>query len=332
MIINADCLVGLSQIHSNSIQCCVTSPPYFALRNYQMDGQIGLEDTPKEYISRLVQVFREVRRVLKDDGTLWINISDSYASGGKKRTEDQAIAKSSLSGGLKSQKQSLTQQSKIVDGLKPKDLIGIPWMLAFALRDDGWYLRQEIIWEKPNQMPQSVKDRCTKSHESIFLLSKSSKYYFDHKAIQEPAICGARGSEFNKGKTALHQLGRAQKVRPSAEKGSFKAKGEPLTGQLPFRAIVDMRNKRSVWKVSTKPLKEAHFAAYPIELIEPCILAGSKEGDIILDPFLGSGTTGIAATMHGREYVGIELNPEYVEIAKKRLSGVQKVFSNQLET
>jgi DNA modification methylase len=320
-IINGDSRSCLKMIADETAQCCVTSPPYFGLRDYGITGQIGREPMISEYISNLVDIFKEVKRVLAKDGTLWLNLGDSYASSGKNRTEAQAVAKSGLNGGLQTQTQILKQQSKIVEGLKSKDLIGIPWRVALALQADGWYLRQDIIWQKPNVMPESVTDRCTKSHEYIFLLSKSPKYYFDSEAIKEPAICGAKGSEFHTGKTGIHQLGRSQKVRPSKPKGSFIAKGEPLPGQLPFRAVVEMRNKRSVWTVSTKPFKGAHFATFPPELIEPMILAGSRPGDIVIDPFFGAGTVGLVSQKHGRQFIGIELNPEYCKLALERIDG-----------
>ncbi|MGZ6477671.1 MAG: DNA-methyltransferase [Bdellovibrionales bacterium] len=305
---------------SESIDCCVTSPPYWRLRDYGDASQLGLENTPDEYVERLVEVFEEVRRCLKPEGTLWLNIGDSYASRPKKRSSDQATKSSTLGGGLESQNESRVQGSKIVSGLKKKDMVGIPWTLAFALRSAGWYLRQDIIWQKPNALPESVRDRCTKSHEYIFLFSKSEKYYFDYEAIREPAICGTRGSEFHTGKTGKHQLGRSQKVRPSKPKGSFISKGEPQPGQLPFRAVVEMRNKRSVWSVSTSPFKGAHFATFPKGLIEPCILAGSPPEGLVLDPFLGSGTTAVVANKNNRFCLGIELNTEYIALANQRLA------------
>lgn len=292
MILGGDCLEVLKTLPDNYIQTCITSPPYWGLRDYGHAGQLGQETTIEQYVARIVEVFREVRRVLKDDGTLWLNLGDSYAG----------------------------SPGSPVSGLKAKDLVGVPWRIAFALRADGWFLRQDIVWAKSNPMPESVVDRCTKAHEYIFLMSKSPRYYFDHEAIKEPAICGAKGSQFHTGKAGLHQLGRAQKVRPSKKKGEFQAKGEPLPGQLPFRAIRDMRNKRSVWHVSTKPYKGAHFATFPPDLIEPCVLAGAAPGEIVLDPFFGAGTTGLVALKNNRRYVGIEINPEYIALAEKRLN------------
>jgi DNA modification methylase len=278
------------------VQTCVTSPPYFGLRDYGHDGQIGLEQTPEQYIAAMVEVFRCVRDVLADDGTLWVNIGDSYNAAGRTGHGARVGYKQ---GTNRASSTGADNCRPSVDGLKPKDLIGIPWMLAFALRADGWYLRQDIIWHKPNPMPESVRDRCTKAHEYIFLLSKSERYFFDSEAMKEPAVCAG--------------------TRPSAEKGSFKAKGEPLPGQLPFRAITETRNRRSVWSVATRPYKGAHFATFPPALIEPCILAGSRPGDIVLDPFMGSGTTAAVALQHGRRYLGCELNQEYGPLQQARI-------------
>ena len=297
-ILQGDCIEQMKTLDEKSVQTCVTSPPYFGLRDYGHDGQIGLEPTPDEFVQALVEVFREVRRVLRDDGTVWLNLGDSYAGSGRGRNADgtapnpqgkQATHRGSTDG-------ELTPIE--TPGLKQKDLIGIPWMVAFALRADGWYLRQDIIWHKPNPMPESVQDRCTKAHEYIFLLSKSQRYFYDAEAIAEDVVKGAAGSSFNDGQTAIHQLGRASDTE---------------------RIEQPRRNKRSVWTVSTKPFSGAHFATFPPDLIEPCILAGSAEGDTVLDPFTGSGTTGMVALRHNRSFVGCELNPEYVEIARRRI-------------
>jgi len=279
-------------------QTCVTSPPYFGLRDYGHPDQIGLEPTPDEYVAKLVEVFREVRRVLRDDGTLWLNLGDSYARTGGTDRKVSATAKVGSTRNTLIQMSDRTSRATTY-GLKDKDLIGIPWRVAFALQADGWYLRQDVIWHKPNPMPESVRDRFTKAHEYIFLLSKSPRYYFDHEAIKEPSVYADCG-------------------RPSKRKGEFKAKGEPLPGQLPFRAITETRNRRSVWTVPTRPYKGAHFATFPPELIEPCILAGSRPGDIVLDPFMGSGTTAQVATYLGRQFIGCELNPKYVELHELR--------------
>lgn len=287
-------MAQLGLMPTGCVNTCVTSPPYFGLRDYGHDGQIGLEDTPDAYVARLVEVFREVRRVLRDDGTLWLNIGDSYAANRSYQVEQ-------TKGGPKhgaAQAVSGRPQRAMDYGLKPKDLIGIPWRVAFALQADGWYLRQDIIWHKPNAMPESVSDRCTKAHEYIFLLSKGPRYYFDTEAVKEDAVKGAAGSSFSKGKTAAHQLGRASE-KERAEDGK--------------------RNRRSVWTVATKPFKGAHFATFPPDLIEPCVLAGCPVGGTVLDPFFGAGTTGLVAQKHGRDCIGIELNPDYVAIAKDRL-------------
>ena len=286
----------LRTLQDNLVDCCVTSPPYYGLRDYGVDGQIGLEENPYQYVERLVNVFREVRRVLKDDGTLWLNIGDSYCGTGNKGNYKDPKYPNGRNG------QSIAKNRKI-DGIKSKDLIGIPWMLAFALRDDGWYLRQDIIWHKPNPMPESVRDRCTKSHEYIFLFSKKPKYYFDSDAIRENAK--PDNSVRDRDHTKLNNT-----------------PGRTRMGGLKTNHYTK-RNKRDVWKVATRPYKEAHFATFPEQLIEPCILAGSRPDGIVLDPFFGSGTTGVVAEKYGRRYIGVELNEEYIELAKKRLNGVQ---------
>jgi DNA modification methylase len=280
------------------VQMCVTSPPYFGLRDYGHEGQIGLEQTPEEYIAAMVEVFRCVRDVLADDGTLWLNIGDSYAA-------NRAYQVPSTKGGPKhSDSQSAGGKSSVVPpGLKPKDLIGIPWMLAFALRSDGWYLRQDIIWHKPNPMPESVRDRCTKAHEYIFLLSKSERYFFDSEAMKE----------------ASAQPDRVQADRFGENKyieGVKHSDGSTFTGS-------STRNRRSVWTVATRPYKGAHFATFPPALIEPCILAGSRPNDIVLDPFMGSGTTAQVALQHGRQYLGCELNRDYEKLQIERITGAR---------
>lgn len=318
-ILIGDALEQLKLLPDESVNCCVTSPPYWGLRDYGVAGQLGLEKSPAEYVSKMVEVFSEVKRVLRNDGTLWLNLGDSYAAGGS----GGASAASTLRGGIGvSSTEKLTQQQnksfsrRPPSGLKPKDLVGVPWSVAFALRADGWYLRQEIIWHKPNPMPESVTDRCTKAHEQIFLLAKSERYFFDIDAIKEVAKYGAKGSQFHTGKTGEHQLGRAQ-VRPDAPKGSFNGKN----GNKAFRAIRTMRQRRSVWRVSTKPFKGAHFATFPMDLIEPCVLAGCPVGGVVLDPFFGAGTTGCVANKHGRKFIGIELNPTYAAMAHERIAG-----------
>ena len=356
-VLQGDCRETLKQLPDNSVDCCVTSPPYFNVRDYgtgtwiggdpncdhvankhatkkfgndefnenrpsreetktkgyfmdicpkcgavREDYQIGLEDTPEEYIVKLVDVFGEVKRVLKDDGTLWLNIGDTYNS--------------TPTGSVKSAKQKTSVGSldtirtkKLLKNLKPKDLIGIPWMLAFALREDGWFLRQDIIWHKQNPMPESVKDRCTKSHEYMFLFSKSQKYYFDYQAIQEDSVC----------KDDKRLGGVELPMMANERKGGVKN----TLAQQSFVTINEKRNKRDVWTVNTKPIKDAHFATFPEELIEPCILAGCPVGGVVLDPFFGSGTTGRVATKLNRHYIGCELNPEYIEISDKRTNNIQ---------
>lgn len=302
-ILQGDCTEVLKTLPSDSINCCVTSPPYYGLRDYGCDGQIGLEETPEEYISKMVDVFREVKRVLKDDGTLWVNIGDSYAN---RNSNNRNFLNSGGRGGNNAHLH--TRNFENTD-IKTKDLIGIPWMLAFALRRDGWYLRQDIIWHKPNPMPESVRDRCTKSHEYIFLLSKKPHYYFDYEAIQEKSKWG--GSIKEQAQEELPMMARGQKA------------SIPNLAQQSFVSITDKRNKRDVWSVTTKACKEAHFATFPEDLIEPCILAGCPVDGVVLDPFFGSGTTGRVCAKLNRRYVGIELNPAYIEIAEHRTSKVQ---------
>lgn len=350
-ILQGDCIDVLKTLPDGIADMCVTSPPYYGLRDYgtgkwiggdpncphrrvskfsdktitghhqtelagnvgdaiykhvcplcgaiREDKQIGLEETPEAYVERLVGVFQEIRRVLKDDGTLWLNIGDSYCGTGDKGDYKDPKYEDGRNG------QSVSATKKL-DGYKQKDLIGIPWMLAFALRNDGWYLRQDIIWAKPNPMPEPVKDRCTKSHEYLFLLSKSRKYYFDSEAIAEPV------AESTTKRLAQDIDGQNGSYTPSKANGLIKAVGNGAT-----------RNKRDVWNVPVQATKEAHFATYPEKLVEPCILAGSRPGGVVIDPFFGSGTTGRVATKLGRDYIGIELNPEYVEIAKKRTDKIQ---------
>lgn len=290
------------------VQTCVTSPPYFGLRDYGHDGQIGLENSVDEYVANMVQVFRLVRELLTDDGTLWLNLGDSYSGSGKGRNADG----SAYNGFESNAKQSSNQgtiagnlKANIVpDGLKPKDLIGIPWRVAFALQADGWFLRQDIIWHKTNPMPESVTDRCTKSHEYIFLLSKSKTYFFDHEAIKEP--------------TVTHDAN----IRDRNKSRLNNTPGRTKSGGLKTNNY-EKRNKRSVWTVSTKPYKGAHFAVYPPDLIEPFILAGSRIGDIVLDPFFGSGTTGAVAKKHGRQWIGCEINEEFSPLQQARLESCE---------
>jgi DNA modification methylase len=416
-IINGDALAELRKLPADSVQCCVTSPPYWGLRDYgtakweggdpacrheppqewidhnfnahsvfgngaktqgaaaksrwyksdgscpscgarRIDQQLGLESTPHEYVAKLVEIFREVRRVLKDDGVMWLNLGDSYCSQGgthDDREDNQPGVGASRAwrdgagraDGIVDERGQRNRNGNTVPGMKPKDLVGIPWRVAFALQADGWWLRQDIIWSKPNPMPESVTDRCTKAHEYIFLLSKSDSYFYDHEAIKEEAEyrddarpfgdaggnrhgdeestydprASWKGSAFHLGKTAEHQLGRSSKKR-----GEFNGKTNALPGREAFRAFTCTRNKRSVWEITTKPYKEAHFATFPPEIPRICILAGSKPGDTILDPFGGSGTTGEVAQELGRHAILIELNPAYCELIRKRNAQVGMIL------
>lgn len=264
MVFQGDAEVLLKQFPSNFFRCCITSPPYWGLRDYGTEGQIGAEEEPSDYICHLVAVFEQVYRVLTEDGTLWLNIGDSYTSGNRGyRASDK-----------KNPVRAMSYRAKTPDGLKPKDLIGIPWRLAFALQKADWYLRSDIIWEKPNCMPESVKDRPTRAHEYVFLFSKSLKYYYDYESVREPGG----------------------------------------------------RNRRTIWSIPTDPFPGAHFATFPQKLVEPCILAGSQPDDWVLDPFFGSGTVGVVCEQQHRNYVGIELNPEYVNIAVERVRRTERLL------
>ena len=299
IVLLADALEGLRTLEPESVHTCVTSPPYYNLRDYGVAGQIGNEDTPEAFVEKLVEVFREVRRVLRPDGTLWVNIGDSYAT----RSGAQPPTNTRNSCGHTAK--------RTPNGYKYKDLIGIPWLLAFALRADGWYLRQDIIWNKSNCMPESVRDRCTKSHEYIFLLSKSERYYFDLQAIKEPAGTKGNARSFRGG--GAYTGGRSfNNSAEVARESHGNEKNEAGT-----------RNKRDVWTVSTTGFRGAHFAVFPEKLIEPCILAGCPEGGTVLDPFTGSGTTGVVAKKLGRDFVGIEINPEYHKMALGRIGNTE---------
>ena len=301
-IINRDALYALRELPEESVHCCVTSPPYYALRDYGLDMQIGREDTPEQYIDRLTEVFRELRRVLRSDGTLWLNIADTYCGTGNKGYH----ADPKNPRGRNGQAVSIARQAA---GCKQKDLIGIPWLLAFALRADGWYLRSDIIWQKPNCLPEAVKDRPTKSYEHIFLLSKSPHYYYDTAAISEPVA-----------PVTVERNKRAVSDRTKYAKGVGGAKPQALFLPRSHSDMPTKRNKRDVWSVSTNSHRGyGHFAMYPERLIEPCILAGSPEQGLVLDPFFGSGTTGAVCKRLSRRYLGIELNPEYCETAKTRI-------------
>ena len=365
-ILKGSCLETLSKIEDQSINTCITSPPYWGLRDYgtaewvggdpecthtyhvkspynanfnercgnasgqrkqesqrhhvaykkeckdcgaiRKDSQLGLEETPEEFVENLVKVFREVKRVLRDDGTVWLNLGDSYIGGGRgwKYSKEGTIQQAHIDAGVK-----YGSPTGKINGLKSKDLVGIPWRVAFALQADGWYLRQDIIWHKPNPMPESVRDRCTKSHEYIFLLSKSPKYYFDNEVIKEDAVGERWGGN-----------------KPVNKENSKYKDNKYDNGTNEGRFIYEKRNKRSVWSVVTKPFKDAHFATFPTELIEPCVLAGCPEGGIVLDPFGGSGTTALVANQYNRSAVLCELNEEYIEIAEKRLKGSFTMFTS----
>lgn len=349
-ILIGDCRERLRAMPAKSAQTCVTSPPYFGLRDYGHAGQIGLEPTPDAFVTAMVEVFREVHRVLRDDGTLWLNLGDSYSTDAKwgGSTGGKATAALHGAGG--------GGRGKTRSGLPDKNLLGIPWRVAFALQADGWYLRQDIIWAKPNPMPESVQDRCTKAHEYVFLLSKGPRYYFDAAAIAEPlgaasvarlaqdvdaqsgsdrvpnktngamkAVGGRRaaGNKTHKGQTAYEEG--EERFRTKAGLVSF---AERERAKVEAGDLVGTRNKRTVWTVATQPFKEAHFATYPPELIEPCILAGCPAGGMVLDPFGGAGTTGLVADRLGRNATLIELNPEYADIARRRINGDAGMFSS----
>ena len=290
----------LPKLWQYKAQMCVTSPPYYGLRDYGgEENQIGQEQTPEEYIDEMVNVFRKVKEVLTDDGTLWLNIGDSYYN--YRPGKGQSYPKQSVSKTKQDLPDKCNKRGNKLEGLKEKDLIGIPWMLAFALRQDGWYLRQDIIWHKPNPMPESVRDRCTKSHEYIFLFSKSKKYFYDNEAIKEDAKDWGVRNRVN---------------------GKYHNKGTGLQPHTGLTKSYPKKNKRSVWSVTNKPYKGAHFAVFPPDLISPCILAGSRVGDLVLDPFMGSGTTAMVSKQLGRDYLGCELHSDYSELAEKRINGV----------
>jgi len=332
----------LRAMPAGSVNCCVTSPPYFGLRDYGVEGQMGLEQTPDEYVAGMVALFAEVRRVLRDDGTLWLNLGDSYwsSTATQGRNENKSVGAISPGGVGDKLLCGSTTYKRSAPGLKPKDLIGIPWRVAFALQADGWYLRQDIIWSKPNPMPESVRDRCTKAHEYIFLFSKSPRYHFDAEAIKEPVAPSSiarlsqpnlesqEGSYRVPGKTngPMKAVGRGGK-------NAFRGQGHMRDGGGPANrdgrdmkdiGTADTRNKRSVWTVTTKPFKGAHFATFPPDLIEPCILAGCPPEGTVLDPFGGAGTTGLVAQAHGRSAILLELNPEYAAMARQRIDAPPK--------
>jgi len=302
-ILFGDCRRTLHAFLPKSARMCVTSPPYYGLRDYGGEQyQLGQEQTPEKFIENLVNVFKEVKNVLTDDGTLWVNLGDSYYN--YRPGKGQTYPKQSVSKTNQDLPESSAKRGTKLEGLKEKDLIGIPWMFAFAMRADGWYLRQDIIWHKPNPMPESVRDRCTKAHEYIFLFSKQKNYYYDNEAIKEPA----------------KDWGTRDRTQ-----GKYHNPGTGLSPHTGLTKSYEKRNKRSVWSVTKKPYKGAHFATYPAELIEPCILAGSEQGDIVLDPFMGSGTTAAVAKSLGRNYIGCELHEEYGDLIQKRIDEYEPV-------
>jgi DNA modification methylase len=304
-IIQGDCIEGMRTLPDASVHCCVTSPPYWGLRDYGHDGQIGLESTPDAYVARMVEVFREVRRVLREDGTCWVNLGDSYAGGGG----FCPTAPSNLAGSKQTTQGSKSGGIKPQGAIKAKDLVGIPWRVAFALQADGWWLRQDIIWHKPNPMPESVRDRCTKAHEYVFLLTKSERYYYDAQAVSEAVAC-VRGPGNKKPLKGVEEDGEKHRTRAGLHKAAerWREEGPP-----------ESRNRRSVWTITTKPYSGAHFAVMPSDLVEPCIKAGCPEGGTVLDPFAGSGTTLAVAAELGRSGIGCELNPEYIALAERRI-------------
>ena len=324
-VLVGDAIAQLRTLPAGTFRCVVTSPPYWGLRDYGVAGQLGLEVTPEEYVANLVSVFREVRRVLRDDGTVWLNLGDSYASTPPGNTTKGVSAKSTLHGvnsasGAYRETLSQSVQTKrntVVGGLKPKDLVGIPWRVAFALQADGWWLRSDIIWAKPNPMPESVTDRPTKAHEYIFLLAKSANYYYDVEAIKEPL------ADANAQRTTARYNTKKRYGVDNGGNGGL----DGLASRMRLGTHVN-RNRRSVWRsdpatdvweLPTAPFKGAHFAVFPPALVEPCILAGSAKGDSVLDPFVGSGTTLLVARRHQRHAIGIELNTAYAKIAQDRL-------------
>lgn len=341
-IVFGDCRDIMRQWAKDGVkaQTCVTSPPYYGLRDYGHNGQIGLEQTPAEYVKAMVEVFECVWDVLEDDGTLWLNLGDSYYN--YRPGKGQAMNKQTVSKTNQDLPTTNARRGNKLAGLKEKDLIGIPWRVAFALQDAGWYLRQDIIWHKPNPMPESVKDRCTKAHEYIFLFSKKPQYYFDNEVIKEPAIYGLNSKEKRPPGIVRDRLYgydskeaelRGRVVTQTANGVTIRhPNGKHGDKQQSPKTLVDMRNKRDVWVVTTKPYKGAHFATFPPPLIEPCILAGSRVNDIVLDPFMGSGTTAMVAKQHGRRYIGCELNEDYRELQDKRLGVETKkdLFNNAI--
>ena len=334
-ILRGDCRDVLKTLPDESVHCVVTSPPYYGLRDYGVAGQIGLEASLAGFMETMLEVFREVRRVLMADGTAWLNMGDSYATAGGSGWQGK--------NGQRADRRFTAVRDAVPmreigrrppEGLKPKDLMGVPWMLAFALRDDGWWLRQDIIWHKPNPMPESIRDRCTKSHEYVFLLSKSERYYFDAIAIAEPASENTHARQKMPDGWDTGAGGHGSFHRQGREKGKTRKLAEPGSGtknngsfDQAMAVMPDTRNKRSVWTITSEPFPEAHFATFPTALVEPCILAGCPEGGTVLDPFGGAGTTGLVADRHKRNAILIELNPEYAAMAERRIRGDAPLFA-----
>lgn len=327
-IINGDCRSVLAELPAESVQCVVTSPPYWGLRDYGVVGQLGLEGSVADHVATMVGVFREVRRVLKSDGTLWLNYGDSYASSVNGRSAADTKAAGNDDRTFRDK-----PFSTVGNGLKPKDLCGVPWRVAFGLQEDGWWLRQDIIWSKPNPMPESVTDRCTKAHEYIFMLTKSARYFYDAAAIAEDAIYSGLANQDESGfkdprsfngkhkdgyRTSDKQRGHSRRHAGFNDRWDAMEKAEQCSGK---------RNKRSVWEIATAPFAEAHFATFPPALVEPCIRAGSKEGDTILDPFGGAGTVGLVADRWKRNAILIELNPAYAAMAERRIHDDAPLFA-----
>jgi DNA modification methylase len=323
-ILVGDVRESLRGLPDGCVQTVVTSPPYWGLRDYGHDGQIGLEPTPQEFIENLCQVFDEVWRVLADDGTLWVNLGDSYfstqAGGGNAPSRKSTLTTNGGKGpkpGDKYEANRLMPSRRVFPDVKPKDLVGIPWRFAFAMQDRGWYLRQDIIWAKPNPMPESVTDRCTKAHEYVFLLTKQPRYYYDHEAVREP---------LSQSTIRIHSSAGVNARGSGADWKQYNT-GNGHSGLVNGNLRDGQRNKRSVWTVTTKPFRGAHFAVMPEALAEPCVLAGSAGGDTVLDPFSGSGTVGVVALRHGRNYIGCELNPEYADLSRKRILDDQPLMN-----
>jgi DNA modification methylase len=331
-ILTGDCRAVLATLPESSVHCCVTSPPYFGLRDYGVDGQIGLEPTPAEFVEQLVAVFREVRRVLRDDGTLWLNLGDSYCSRPNGSIGKESRLEGEFTSHTEFRRAHALRKHQVHDGLKHKDLIGIPWRVAFALQADGWFLRQDIIWLKPNPMPESVRDRCTKAHEYVFLLSKAQRYHFDADAIAEP-VAGDPTAPRNRWDSKDYEVPGQKPQKRVSRSGNLERKPRPgpasstshQAGSVPWEG--SSRNKRSVWTIATQPFSEAHFATMAPELAETCIRAGCPDGGVVLDPFGGAGTTGLVADQLQRDALLIELNPAYAEIARRRIAGDAPLFA-----